>query len=580
MSSQYEQLRTHFDGLNTVQKKQFIDKLKAITNKGEMHTHFINECEEKYNLAISDDSTQELAMNDYDELLHIGDDDFDSEENKIGNSNSNLSNTGLVVSKNNWVYFSNCNLGIYKMKTDGSEKEKLNDDGALFLNLVGDYLYYIGNGQNIVKMKTDGSEKETIYNKRCLFASVIGEWIYFVELLEGAYHGYVCKIKTDGSSYTKLSKNKYSSRLNVQGDWIYYIDEDPSKDWDNQNKPYKIKTDGTEEQKFNNESCGFSSCFIATDECVYQSTYDEMMKISHDGVVIKKITLPDDFYSACVQDDWIYYFGDGNMVPILKMKLDGSSNRKIIDTRYNNSKLFVCGDWVYYTEEKGKIDKCMILCRIKTDATEKEECGQDLPISTDISIDVDLYDEILDKLNAASDEFTKNDKSFMNILKQYQYSEHQTTLPHTATEYHLSEVSSLSKSANALVNEMTEAKRKIARLMKSDTDKQYTSELKDLENQADYNKDYASDSVKRFNQFIDWQKSLKKQVEQIEREKNKTTLSKKSSSNDTGSGLATAALGLGAALLTGATKTMYKPAKRTPRIKHTSGTKTGIKHGR
>ena len=57
MVSQYDKLRIHFDGLNFAQKKQFIDKLKAMPTRTPEHSRFVSECVQKYNATAQDVAT-------------------------------------------------------------------------------------------------------------------------------------------------------------------------------------------------------------------------------------------------------------------------------------------------------------------------------------------------------------------------------------------------------------------------------------------------------------------------------------------------------------------------------------------
>ena len=69
--------------------------------------------------------------------------------NEVGNTSGNLSNYGFVAKQNKWIYYSipysytnENNEGLYKVKEDGTVKIKLTDDSALFINVVGDWIYY------------------------------------------------------------------------------------------------------------------------------------------------------------------------------------------------------------------------------------------------------------------------------------------------------------------------------------------------------------------------------------------------------------------------------------------------------
>ena len=58
MASQIDQLRLHFNGLNTMQKKEFIDKLqqKLMRQSNVEYSRFLNECIQKYNSAVRGNS--------------------------------------------------------------------------------------------------------------------------------------------------------------------------------------------------------------------------------------------------------------------------------------------------------------------------------------------------------------------------------------------------------------------------------------------------------------------------------------------------------------------------------------------
>jgi hypothetical protein len=69
-----------------------------------------------------------------------------------------------------WLYFLNYsdNGQLYKMKTDGTNKAKVNEDGFHCVNVVGDWIYYASQSinnpseQRMFKIKTDGSGKVEI----------------------------------------------------------------------------------------------------------------------------------------------------------------------------------------------------------------------------------------------------------------------------------------------------------------------------------------------------------------------------------------------------------------------------------
>ena len=102
----------------------------------------------------------------------------------VGNTIGNIRNYGYAAIEGNWIYYlapneDSSQVGIFKIKTDGTEKTELlmnEGDGQteiVSINAVGDYVYFISISSNegntedtidnkIYRMKTDGSDLEVI----------------------------------------------------------------------------------------------------------------------------------------------------------------------------------------------------------------------------------------------------------------------------------------------------------------------------------------------------------------------------------------------------------------------------------
>ena len=76
-----------------------------------------------------------------------------------GNSAGNLSNSGFVARHGEWIYFNSFSGdgGVYKKKEGASEAVKINDDRAWYINVLGDWIYFVspGDGYKIYKMRTE-----------------------------------------------------------------------------------------------------------------------------------------------------------------------------------------------------------------------------------------------------------------------------------------------------------------------------------------------------------------------------------------------------------------------------------------
>lgn len=96
-----------------------------------------------------------------------------ADENSVGNTSGNINNYGWVAIQGDWIYYRNdaLNGNLYKVKTDGTKKTKLNDDDVVNINVVGDWIYYFdvksrsfaGDVYHIYRIKIDGTEKTKIY---------------------------------------------------------------------------------------------------------------------------------------------------------------------------------------------------------------------------------------------------------------------------------------------------------------------------------------------------------------------------------------------------------------------------------
>ncbi len=117
----------------------------------------------------------------------------------------------------NWIYYNNLNDNrkIYRTSVDGElyplqgspfgemlgirdqKTEKVSDDGSLGgLNVYGDWIYY-GNesdGRNLYKIKTDGSNRTKLNDHPSTYINIVDGWIYYVS------NATVYKMKLDGGN--------------------------------------------------------------------------------------------------------------------------------------------------------------------------------------------------------------------------------------------------------------------------------------------------------------------------------------------------------------------------------------------
>ena len=295
--------------------------------------------------------------------------------NTRGNSNANISNSGLVARQGDWlyyidvaprgnlykmrydktgntllyegavnsinvvgdwVYFQNYNVisisgsivtvesNLYKVKTDGSEltdmKCKIQINSGLLV--VGDWMYFTSNADDpnimkIYKMRTDGTEKIKLSDERCSIFQVEGDWIYY------SANAMIFKMKTDGSENTKLLDNE-SNQFIVDGSFIYYNNTSDGR------RIYRIDTSGAGKTKITEDSSG---SFNISDGYIYFSDLADLKalsKVNINGGNKTRIDRDAAYYIA-IFDDMIYYFIFDQHVPMNRIPTDGSKAREVFD---------------------------------------------------------------------------------------------------------------------------------------------------------------------------------------------------------------------------------------------------------
>jgi hypothetical protein len=278
-----------------------------------------------------------------------------TENVKVGNTQGNLNNYGIVAGQGEWVYYSNSDMGLYKMKTDGSQKTKLSDEEGGAINVYDNWVYCLASTDRdtsaIYRIKTDGSEPHNMTDDSIASMSVVGDWIYFSDI-----EGNIKKLSHDGKNTIKLASDSNG--------WIYYagFNEDGSI------CTYKINTDGENKTKISDSWMDYLSInngwmYYLTDDKIYRMKLDgtDAMKVCDDGV-----------YEFNVSGDWIYYSNDSDEGKIYKIKTDGSTKTKVSDDI--SMRICLVDDWIYYDiDDSNDVWESIIkLCRIKTDGSQRQ----------------------------------------------------------------------------------------------------------------------------------------------------------------------------------------------------------------
>jgi len=241
-----------------------------------------------------------------------------------GNSFGNICNGGYVAEDEDWVYVSLYNMGLYKIRKDGSKRVKLSSYVVSNLNVKDGWVYYVN------PPDARAGERSRLY-----------------------------RMKTDGTGKKRLVKDEVSF-VNVVGDWIYYIN------LSDDNKPYKVSTDEKHRQKLSDHS--LQSLLVEDGWMYFQKTDNHVIyKMRTSGTDMKRLTdLPYPYYSFINKDgEWLYYyFQEDDGSGIYRMKTDGSSKEKILGVSVVNMN---CADgFIYFTDSLGNLHKVNAESHIRT----------------------------------------------------------------------------------------------------------------------------------------------------------------------------------------------------------------------
>jgi internalin A len=143
-----------------------------------------------------------------------------------------------------FIYFTN-GVNIYKVSLDGTSSTHLYGGAISYINVVGDWIYYLdGNRENaIYKMKTDGTEQGTLVcSDSGRNMNIEGGYIYYSNLNDNST---LYRMNLDGTGKKKLSTMPVYDYINISGEWIYF----DSHIYETEDLvDYKVRLDGTEEQ--------------------------------------------------------------------------------------------------------------------------------------------------------------------------------------------------------------------------------------------------------------------------------------------------------------------------------------------
>lgn len=287
--------------------------------------------------------------------------------NTYGTTPSNAIEYGRVAAQGDWVYFVNNKFGweIYKMRHDGSEKQRVAEGTAFTLNVLGEWIYFTSdNGINRVKL--NGTEKTRLSPSESQWIFVTEDYLYY---LSGYNSGNIMRMTHDGKNPTVISKDTCRD-VNFDNGRFYYTSGSTI---------CSVKIDGTDKQVHLSSISG--THFKVNDgNCIIsENIANTITTFTADGNNFNRARIPNhqmlcmNFYKNQLYFYEIEFFGYGQtpITRICKSNPDTSNKVVLLDNvnlPSTNNFLCVEADWVYYINP----DDLSFLYRVKTDGTAHE----------------------------------------------------------------------------------------------------------------------------------------------------------------------------------------------------------------
>lgn len=277
-------------------------------------------------------------------------------DNNFNNINGlgNLNNNGLTIQNGEWTYYSNSADGGGIYRSNGIVDEKICNDNAKYLNILGDYIYYsnYSDGQKIYKIRKDGTGRRIVCTDQASYVAVSGEYIYY-SYHSGTGVGNIKRVNRNANKSvgTAITSDE-AEYLIVDKDVIYYVNKYQG------NTIYSVHTDGTYRSKISKDSAKFIT--LVGDKIYYVTDSGQLKWISKNGgsfgtinvsngstgkdAVISAINITDDgkymYYSDASDGNKIYR---APLVDYLRISGDKYSDD------YTNF-INIVGDKIYYTK--------------------------------------------------------------------------------------------------------------------------------------------------------------------------------------------------------------------------------------
>ena len=264
-------------------------------------------------------------------------------EHIYGNSQTNITNEGLIAGDNEYIYYAGQTGLKYAIKKRNLQTGKVIDlitsnSSINYINLYNNEVYYLTD-YSIYKISKNSEDRQVVIEDVNSF-TIVDDYIFYVKK-NGSYNGNLCRLKIGETK----SKEIYSSKVkefSIYGNSIAFVEG-------NNNKLYTVDLDGKNKKQICDDKVENITKY---GEYVFfnSSTTGTFCRIKVDGTGLKDI-MNDSQDKYLIQDNqiiipnysFVFYDFDGN--ELRKFRSDESA------TMYDNTifvNLGIANNIIYY----------------------------------------------------------------------------------------------------------------------------------------------------------------------------------------------------------------------------------------
>lgn len=321
--------------------------------------------------------------------------------NTEGTTSGNLVNGGRLAVQGKWTYFSlpgtrTTHYSLYRAMNDCETglKPIIEYSEKRCFNVIGEWVYYIDNasGDSICRTKTDGSTTERVIDGAVDNFYISDGYLYFLRIMsikelnagitefediknEGIDINYgvyknegIFKVKLETNNDTKgnplvnnfdtpITQGHFFQQIFAYNKKLYAIAMDITASKKTTETLYSMGLDGTNLKKVSDDF--ILNPLFYKDHIYYtinENNTTKLYRINLDGTNKTKIS-DKGIYSFNIADDWIYYSSVDDKENIFKMRLDGTSDKRLTNNVIDGttigyfdavSSIYIVDDSIFY----------------------------------------------------------------------------------------------------------------------------------------------------------------------------------------------------------------------------------------